>query len=113
MKKDKIYALLKKPIGRNPNKYWNAFSFSSNANQNDVEAFMISIHILLGDYFLTMESDLERVRPHKGSSNAVSLYFHNSEKYGRIWVNDTPVGLNWVFRKYLGEKLKTRLFKVK
>jgi hypothetical protein len=111
MKKDRIYAFVGfKPKGRGSNRYWEAFSFSSNANQNDVEAFMVDIHISSNHYFLHMESQLKRVKPYKGS---YSQYFIKSEKYGEVWVYATRVGFTWEWRKEDGATVKHRLFKVR
>ena len=108
--KDRIWAIIgrKGPKGRHPNKYWEAFVFSPNALQNDVEDFMCAIHKSLNDYFLVMESDLKRVRPHKGSPFARSKYF-----YKDIWVYATPVGFTWEWRKEDGVKVRNRSFRVR
>ena len=108
-RKDRIYAFLKKPNGRGSARCWNAFSFTPKATQSDVQSFMCSIHVSSNDYFLTMESSLEKVSPFKGSSNARTIFFINSEKYGRLFVNDTQV-----FSGYTGKRneLNNRLFKL-
>lgn len=113
MRKDKIVAFVGKPVGRGNNRYCNAFSFSSNANQNDVEAFMCSVHIAPTKYSLIMQSNLERVRPYKGSPNQRTIFYYRFLKYGRVFINSTPVSLLWENRKEGGETIKSRFFKVR
>ena len=114
MKKDRIYVFLGfKPKGRGSNRYWEAFSFSPNACQKDVQAFMTYIHVSIDNYFLHRESQLKRVRPYKGSHHARSQYFIKSEKYGEVWVYDTRVGFTWEWRKENGAKVRHRRFSVR
>jgi hypothetical protein len=112
-KSEQIFAIINKPVGRGNNRYWKAFGFNSNANQSDVEAFMCSIHISVHDYFLIMRSNLESKKPCHGSSNQRTIYYYTSNKYGRIFVNETPVSLSWEKRKENGYFVKNRIFKVR
>lgn len=114
MTKDRIVAFVDKPIGRGENRYWKAFSFSPNAHQNDIEAFMCYIHVPPHKYFLAMQSHLERVKPYKGSPNQRTIFYRNdSIDNSRVFVNDTPVSLLWEKRKEDGKVILSRLFKVR
>lgn len=106
MKKNRIYAILNKPVGRGNDRRWEAFSFNPEANQNDVEDFMIQIHVSTHNYFLIMESKLEEVKPHKGSFNSATIYYYTSKDCGRLFVNASNVrrygniGGNKIFTLY-------------
>jgi len=102
--KDRIFAILSKP-NRN---YWKAFSFDSKSNQNDVEAFMISIHVYSPNYFLIMRSSLTAKKPYKGSCNATTIYYYKDR-----FVLETPVSCSFVKRKWNGEIVNCRCFKVR
>lgn len=92
MKKNRIYAILNKPVGRGNDRRWEAFSFNPEANQNDVEDFMIQIHVSTHNYFLIMESKLDKGGSFNGFYYCGNVY-PSSETDGKLWVNDTPVNV--------------------
>lgn len=101
--RERIYAIINKPVGRGKNRYWKAFSFNRRDNQDDVQAFMYAVHVSINDYFLHYESQLELVKPSFGCS--VPFFFYTSKRYGRFWVNDTPVTVFYDWKKINGKKL--------
>ena len=114
MRKDRIYAFINKPVGRGRDRCWNAFAFTPNTKQGDVEDFLIYIHVSARNYFLIMESDLEMIKPYRGSPNACTIFYYTSPKHGRHYVNATPVSFVWEDRLENGKVIvKSRLFKVR
>ena len=110
---EKMQGIDRMPKGRNPNKYWPAFSFNTQI-QSYVEDFMLSIHC--SDYWLHSESSLKEVY------DPFKRFLYVDKNGEEIWVYDTQVSICWEKRKEFGKRggshgggmdIKSLMFKVR